>query len=46
MHQIYKNIKGLHIRENTYDGCGKTPETIWNNFNPIPFENEKRLNYL
>jgi transposase InsO family protein len=25
---------------------GKTPETVWKNFNPIPFENEKRLNYL
>jgi putative transposase len=25
---------------------GQTPDTVWNNFNPIPFENEKLLNYL
>jgi putative transposase len=25
---------------------GQTPETVWKNYNPIPFENEKLLNYL
>jgi len=25
---------------------GQTPETVWNNYNPIPFENEKLPNYL
>jgi putative transposase len=25
---------------------GQTPEIVWKNYNPIPFENEKRLNYL
>ena len=25
---------------------GQAPETVWKNYNPIPFENEKRLNYL
>jgi hypothetical protein len=24
----------------------QTPETVWKNYNPIPFENEKPLNYL
>lgn len=25
---------------------GQTPETVWKTYNPIPFENEKLLNYL
>jgi len=25
---------------------GQAPETVWKNYNPVPFENEKLLNYL
>jgi putative transposase len=25
---------------------GQTPDKVWKNYSPIPFENKKRLNYL
>jgi putative transposase len=43
---IDRYYKWYNEKRRHWSLSGQTPETAWKNYNPIPFENEKRLNYL